>query len=378
MLQYGIITTFATLVGIPSTLAGGAIAGKHSIKKISIIASWIGPAVILGYYFSNSWTTLSVPILLGATGAIGSTAGRQLVADTTMHKSRTAQISLYQTLTAIPSMFSPLLGGYLVHTMGAVEGFRYGAVIALAVSPVSTILLAKFLREKNPAMQEGGQVSAPEQKSSAGLAESISRYPRDFVSSLARLPSALVPLLSAYVIVILANSTTGPYLIFYATSIARLDSFQWGIILSLQILFANLIRTPLGLVSDRFDKKKVLLISVIATAPLSTLLALEHSFLGILVVLVAMTATGISYGPTHEALQIEMTPRERRPALFAMFDVLRSLATSAGTLLGGVLFTLSYALPFYCYTALEVAAGAIIACAFFARSGRYRTVAAPQ
>ncbi|MDE1765685.1 MAG: MFS transporter [Thaumarchaeota archaeon] len=373
VLQYGTITTFATLIGIPATIGGGAIAGRHSLKKIAILTSWIGPAVIFGYYFSSSWTVLSIPILIGAVGAVGSTAWRQLVSDATVQKSRTAQLSLYQTLTTLPSMFAPLVGGYLVHTMGTVDGFRVGALVALAMSPISTILLVKFLREK------GSNMIQIEHRQSAHNRpeplESASRYTKDFWSNFTKLPKALIPLLSAYVLVIVANSTTSPYLIFYGTAIAKFDSFQWGIILSLQLLFANMVRTPLGIISDRFDKRKVLLVSVITTAPLSTFLILENSFWGILGILLAMIATGVSYGPTHEAIQIEMTPRERRPALFAIYDVLRNASVSAGTMIGAVLFTINYALPFYGFTIIEVCAGAIIACAFFRKSWRQKPVA---
>ena len=309
---------------------------------------------------------LSIPILVGAAGSLGSTAWRQLVADATVQKSRTAQLSLYQTLTAIPSMFTPLLGGYLVHAMGIVDGFRDSVLIALAIAPISTILLAKFLREKDSRQIHTTQ-DAPLLQDTRKLQplESVFFHYKDFWSNLMRLPKALVPLLAAYVLVIIANSTTSPYLIFYGTTIAKLDSLQWGMILSLQLVFANLIRTPLGIVSDRFDKKKVLLISVVATAPLSSFLMLEHSFWGILGILLSMIATGVCYGPTHEALQIEMTPREKRPVLFAMYDVLRNVSVAAGTIIGAIFFTIHYTLPFYSFTAIEICAGIIIACMFF-------------
>lgn len=276
-------------------------------------------------------------------------------------------------------MFAPVLGGYLVHTMGVADGFRYGVIISLALAPFSTILLVKFLREKNIQLPETEHVP-PFQQDAAKLGPTaqIAFHAKGFWSNLVLLPRALVPLLAAYFIIVVANSTTSPYMIFYGMTIAKLDSFQWGAILSLQLLFANIVRTPLGILSDKFDKKKVLFVSVISTAPLSVILVLEHSFLGILGILLAMIATGVIYGPTHEALQIELTPRERRPALFAIYDVLRTASTSVGTLVGGVLFTINYALPFYGFTALEVCAGAIIACAFFHKPGKYSTIVASK
>lgn len=322
---------------------------------------------------------LSIPILIGATSAISSTTWRQLVADATVQKNRTAQLSVYQTLTTIPLIFAPLVGGYLVHTMGTVDGFRLGALISLAISPVSTILLVRFLREKDPksSHDKPEQVLPHDTKKQEPL-ESIFSHSRDFWSNLTTLPKSLIPLLSAYVLVIIANSTTSPYLIFYGITVAKLDSFQWGIILSMQILFANIVRTPLGIVSDRFDKRKILFLSVITTAPLSIFLILEHSFFGILAILLAMIVTGVSYGPTHEALQIELTPRAKRPALFAVYDTLRNVSMSAGTIIGAILFTINYTLPFYSFTITEVCAGAIIACAFFLKPGKPRSVTTQQ
>lgn len=366
VMEYGVIMTFATLVAMPTTFLGGAISGRYSLKRIAILTSWIGPAVLAGYYVSNSWSVLSIPILAGGLGSIGSIAWRQLVADATTSRSRTAQLSIYQTLTAVPSMFAPLAGGYLVHSFGVVDGFRVGVLISLALAPLSTILLVRLLREKSPDPRSSEEKTIQ----CVGSNPQVFRHLKTFGSTMTTLPKPLAPLLSAYVLVILANATTNPYLIFYSTGIAKLDTLQWGVILSLQLVLANTIRTPLGIVSDRFDKRKVLLLSLVATAPLSTFLVFERSFGAILGILLAMIITGISYTPTHEALQIEITPREKRPALFAIYDVLRSVSTSAGTIAGAVLFTANYALPFFSYTAMEACAGAIIGLSFFPRPRR--------
>ena len=358
VLQYGIITVFATLIGIPSTIMGGAMTYRHGLKKIIVMASWLGPSVLIGYYFSHSWIVLCVPILLGAAGSLGSVATRQLVADGTIQENRTAQLSLYQTLTAIPSIVTPLVGGYLVHTFGTGEGFRLGILIALAISPIPIILLIKYLRQSN----QGTTATREEHPGAVSLV--LDRY-RNFYSNLALLPRVLVPLLVVYASVIVASSMVNPYLIFYSTNIAKLDTFQWGMILSLQVLFANIARTPLGILSDRFDKRKVLLVSLIATAPLPVFLAFENSFWAILGIMLAMVAAGINYRPTHEALQIELTPRQRRPALFVIYDILTNLCTSAGTLIGALFFTISYTIPFYSFTVIEIFAAMILALSFF-------------
>jgi MFS family permease len=412
--QYGLITALGMLVGIPSTILGGVIVPRHGLKRIAILTSWFSPCILLGFYFSTNWFTLSIIMLLGAAGTIGSSASRQIIADATISKKRTAQLSLYQTLGNIPSMFSPLIGGYLVTSMGILEGFRLGTLITVAMSCLSTFLLVRFLHEskdnsKNLNSNSSSNVSKqkqmhlPEDKEQKSKNQEDNRLIqcicrslpiinratknkinigstryyhgayssalflefKNFFTTIPSLPKSLAPILTAYILVIISNSMTGPYYIFYVTNIVRMDSLQWGVILSLQVVFANMLRTPLGMIADRFDKRKVLLVSIATTAPLSILFVFANSFWGILGVSMAMIATGIHYGPTHESVQIELTPRERRPALFAIYDVLTNLSRFTGVITGGVLFSFSYILPFYAFTIIEVCALAILSTVFW-------------
>jgi MFS family permease len=244
--QYGIVTALGMLVGIPSTIIGGIIVPKQGLKRIAILTSWFGPCILLGYYLSSDWITLSIIMTVGAAGTIGSSTSRQLIADATISKNRTAQLSLYQTLANIPSMFSPVIGGYLVNTMGIVEGFRSGVAIAVVTSFLSTFLIVKFLNESKDNSSSNPQSKTSDQKTfgrrpkllneiqfnpfyrfkpksenisrvdsnNSGYEASSATHFRGFFRNMASLPKSLAPLLTAYILMIIANSTTGPYYIF--------------------------------------------------------------------------------------------------------------------------------------------------------------------
>ncbi|MEO9321768.1 MAG: MFS transporter [Nitrososphaera sp.] len=380
--QYGFVTALGMAAGIPSTLFGGVIIPRFGLRRIVVAASWIAPAFLLGYYLSADWKVLSVVVVLAGTGSLGSIASRQLIADATSAKSRTGQLSLYQTLSTVPAMCSPAAGGYLITTLGTIEGFRLAALVAVLTSVASTILIVRFLRETKPrglvaasrasdSVQAAGPAAGKisEQSSTQHFIPSIVSHLRAFLANGASLPRVLAPLLAAYALVTFANSATGPYFIFYATSNAKMDTFHWGLVLSIQAVLANLIRTPLGMAADRFDKRKVILLSILMTAPLASAFVFVSSFWAILGLSLAMVATGIYYGPTHEALQIELTPREKRPSLFAVYDILSNVCRFGGLIAGGILFSVRYALPFYAFTLLEFAAAVVVAATLFGRLG---------
>ena len=375
--QYGFVSGIVLIAAIPSTVVGGVIVPRHGLKKIAIMTSWIGPLVLAAYYLSSNWTQLATIMIIGAGASIGSTTSRQLIADATIRKNRAGQLSLYQTLSALPAMGAPAVGGYLVSTMGIIEGFRMGILVAIVASIASTAIMIRYLREgkaappvQQPKAAETAELLtdiAKDVKTSATGSGNVSSHFVQFFKNTASLPRTLVPVLAAYALVMAANSASGSYLIFYATDIAKLDTFQWGIILSSQLALANLIRTPFGMIADRHDRRKVLLVAIILSAPLPTIFVFMHSFWPILAVSLAMVAVGIYYLPTHEAYQIELTPRHKRPALFVVYDVLTNASRFAGVIIGGILFAISYVLPFYLFTILEAAACAVLAATFLVR-----------
>ncbi|GEM_PF-795096 len=371
--QYGIVTAMGLLVGTFFTIIGGAVVHRHRPTRILAASSLAAPAALVGYYFSRDWFVLAIIMVLAATASISLPSGRQMVADSTTAKRRATQLSTYQLFGSLPSMFSPIIGGYLVSVFGTVPGFRIAAVIAAGLSFCVTFILFRFLREDKTLLHNAENypkplVSTDPAKPAASLVavfRSVSRAPVAFLKNVASIPAVLVPIMSAFVLVTVANSIVGSYFIFYATDIVKLSSLQWGIIVSAQVILANILRVPLGMLADRLDKRTVLVLSIAMTAPLPALFTLVHSFLGILAISLAMVATGIHYLSTHEALQIDLTPRQKQPVVFSVYDSSGNLAKFVGVIAGGMLFAANYALPFYAFTIIEGLAAAIVFSSLF-------------
>jgi MFS family permease len=171
--QYGLVTGIAMLSGIPATVAGGAIVPRRRLKRVMIATSWLGPTVLLGYYFSSNWIALSIVMVIATASNIGSTTSRQLIADATIRKNRAGQLSLYQTFLNLPAMFSPAVGGYLVTTLGMSEGFKLGLLFGIGASIASVALIIRYLRDKPNAEEEQAKNAVRSRLDDDGSSEKI-------------------------------------------------------------------------------------------------------------------------------------------------------------------------------------------------------------
>ena len=246
-------------------------------------------------------------------------------------------------------MFAPLIGGWLIKIYGLSDGFRLACIYTAVTALASALIILFFLKE----MIRDEVNQKPKLISDDTL--------RDFAKRLIQPPSNVKALLMAYALIVFANGLVGQYYILYATKVIGLTEPDWGIIVSLQFLLATILKIPGGWVSDKFGKRKVMIISVLTCAPCTIIFALSQSFLQAAIAALLLVVTGIYYAPAHEALQADLTPRAVRGRITALWDIGNAVSVAFGAPIGGFLFqTLNPAVPFYLFTATELVAAFLI------------------
>ena len=132
-------------------------------------------------------------------------------------------------------------------------------------------------------------------------------------------------------------------------------------IVSLQFLLANVLKIPGGCVSDRFGKRKVMILSVLTCAPCTVIFVLSQSFLQATAAALLLIAAGIYYAPAHEALQADLTHKAVRGRIMAIWRIGNAISLALGALVGGFLFqNAGSATPFYLFTITELIAVSLI------------------
>jgi MFS family permease len=345
----GLMTSIASIIQCFVLFLGGFIADHYGRRKIMVLAAFYSVLFPLLYAVVQDWRIFIASTIIAAFGAASSPASHAIVADSIPPKRRTTGIASLQVISSFPIVFAPLIGGWLIKIYGLIDGFRLACIYTAAATLVSALVILFFLKET--ISDKVGQ--KPKILSNDTL--------KDFAKHLMQSPNSLKALLISYALIVFANGLVGQYYILYATKVIGLTELDWGIIISLQFLLATILKIPGGWISDKFGKRKVMIISVLACAPCTIIFALSQSFLQAAIAALLLIVTGIYYAPAHEALQADLTPKAVRGRITAIWDIGNAVSVALGAPIGGFLYqTVNPATPFYLFTAAELVAAFLI------------------
>lgn len=344
-LTLGLTASIASVIQCVILLLGGFIADYYGRRKIMVLTAFYGMFFPLLYAVVQDWRIFAVLSIIGALGVMSNPASHAVVADSISPQKRTTGIASLQVVSSLPVIIAPLIGGWLIQNHGLLDGFRLACVCTAATAFTSALFIFLFLKETH------------RHKLAAKLNSSNFNTLIGFMKPPRPLPTGLKPLMISYALVMFANGAVAQYYILYANNVIGLTNLEWGAIVSLQLLLVIILKIPGGWLSDKFGKRKIMILSTATCAPCAVLFTLAHSFVQALIVALLLIVTGIYYAPAHEALQADLTPRTMRGRITALWGICSAISTALGILAGGFLFQMvSPAVPFYLFTAAELVA----------------------
>ncbi len=344
-LTLGLMTSVTSVIQCLMLLIGGFIADYYGRRKIMVFTAFYSMIFPLLYAFIQDWRMFVALSVMGVLGTLSIPASKAIVVDSLPPEKRTTGIASLQVISSLPLVAAPVIGGLLIQNQGLSEGFRLGCVYAVVTAFTSALVVFLFLKET----LRRRSVAKSNVMNSSKLVNSL-KLPRS-------LSNGLKALMIPYALVVFANGAVGRYYILYACDVIKITALEWGVIAGLQLLVANILKIPGGWLSDKFGKRKVMIISVLTCAPCTILFALSQSFLQALTVALLLIVTGIYYTPAHTALQSDLTPRTMRGRVTALFGIASALSAASGSFTGGFLFqSVDPAMPFYLFTAAELMA----------------------
>jgi len=332
---------------------GGYIADYQGRIKVMAYMTYVYAFTFLIFVVTESWRWVAVGMFMQSLVTFYIPAMQALMADSIPADKR--GIGFAATM-AIPGAFgvaSPLIGGWLIDQIGIIS-----AIKGLYVAGFFAALLVATLRLKY--LKEVREASGP------GLNITVGRVPglvwesyKDMIRTVRGASSSLI----RYSLLVMATtfvvSMVSPFWIIRATEIIGLNTWQWGTLSLINGSINVLLSFPAGKIVDRFNKRWVAGICLIACGIPCFLYLRATTFIHVAVLLAASTIPNTFINPVFQTMFIDMTPADKRGRMIAALGgagiwvtggawatgIFAMMSITVGTLLSGYVYRINNQLP---------------------------------
>ena len=326
MMELGYMFAISNAIAALMNTLGGLASDRYGRRKINAIGTFLGVFPPLFYVFANSWVDL-IPwvIVAGLATGLYMPIRWTIIADSTSHQKRAMAYSWMNIAFLLGSTVAPFLGGLIADAFGIHTPFSiYFALMSLCF--VFSLLLQETRR---PSSQQPIQIA-----DRAGN--------RNFLS--------LLLIISALNVTQAAGiGIYGPITPEFAEQRFSASYTDVGILYAVGFgLSSMVVQIPGGKLAARYDRKKIMLLTVVASAPFFGLFALSRSFLECIILMFLSNAILNISWPAYQDLMMALTPPSRWGLMNGLSATSFWGGMTIGSAISGVLWeSFGMFLPYY-------------------------------
>ena len=308
---------------------GGWVAdryGRRFALMLFIALAAIGYAV---YWALPSWPFAFLALaLIMAWDSMASPTLFAVVGDSLPSAKRTMGFTVQSILRRIPIVIAPTIGGFAIATLGLRAGVRLGLVISIGMA-VLTIAVASRLRI--PVIPDATPTTV-----------------RHVWGSF---PGSLRWLLVSDVFIRTCDGLVDIFVVLYALNVIGIDAPSFGGLVAIQALTTIIVQIPAARLAAAAGKKPFVTATFLAFAlfPLAVVLASSFAWLVLAFVVGGLRELG---EPARKALIVDFAAPAMRGRVVGLYYLCRSVAIAPAAFVGGLLWRVSPALPFYVATGI--------------------------
>lgn len=322
------------LVRIP----GAYIADKYGRKQIIVTMTFMIAFSYLFYVFAPDWRFVLIGMIISNLSLIYQPALDAILADSVPPEKRGMGYAATNVIPNIPTIFAPATAGFLVETYGLVPGMRIVYAVVFFCLLAAAIIRLLFLRETldKPQKIKFGEIEAAFKNSLGAIAEAW----RDMSTNLRFLTVAF--LVSAFEEPMFRMFTS-----LYVFDVIKVSKIEWGLVNTASVAITLGLGFPLGKFVDKIGRRKSIILAYLFFIPSSFLFIFCESSAQLLVIYMLFAVGGSLIMPAYNALLADMIPREKRGRILGTIVTLNILATVPASALGGFLYDVNPAYPFF-------------------------------
>jgi len=345
----GIFSMISTAESLLFQLPGGLIADRYGRRKLVLAGTvfrTLGPVL---YLLAPSWEWVIPGAIVAGMTSLYMPAFNAIIAESLPSKRRGSGYGVYNTITRIPNIIAPLLGGLLVDKYGLYRGVRMFLMMQIGASILGIII--RFFNLKETVVHRTGK-----RPPIIPTAQTFRELPRPIF---------------IMVIVSIIGSFSGrlvfDYINLYALDILKITPTHLGLITSIAGLVQMVLTLPSGMLSDKYGRKNNIMVSRVVAPVTQYFMASVSGFTPYLVVM-SFNAIGLAFGgggvraggSAWNALIADIVPSHKRATVNGVIGTLTAVVAAPSSVIGGWLWETFYPqLPFQLSAVIGLVAAAV-------------------
>ena len=345
----GIFSMISTAESLLFQLPGGLLADRYGRRKLIIFGSFLRTLGPILYLMAPSWEWVIPGAIASGMTSLYMPAFTAIVAESLPSKRRGSGYGVYNTITRIPNIISPLIGGLLIDQYGLYKGVRMFLMVQIGVS-IFTVIVRYFTIEETVVHTSGGRPSIIPTR------ETFRELPRPIFVMM------IVSIIGSF-----SGRLVMDYTNLYALDILKITPTQLGIISSVAGLVQTVLTLPSGMLSDKYGRKNNIMVSRVVSPVTQYFMASVSGFQPYLLVR-SFNAIGLAFGgggvraggSAWNALIADIVPSRKRATVNGTIGTLTAVVAAPSSVLGGWLWETFYPqLPFQISAVIGLVAAAV-------------------
>lgn len=324
----GLITAITTAERLLFQLPGGILADRYGRKKIIVYGTLIRTVSPLIYFFAPSWEWIIPAALVNGMASLYMPAFSAIIADSLPEKRRGAGYGAYNTITNLPMVFGPLMGGIAIERYGYETGIKFFIALQVITGIIMTFVRQKILQET---------IESKESVERRSLIPNKKMF-NDF-------PEAIKIMVVVAIIGSFSSRLIFDLINLYALEVLMLTPSQLGLINTAVGVTSTILALPGGMLSDRYGRKNNIMLGRTVSPISQGLVTLATGFNGYFAIRIfnsagiAIGGSGMEAGgPSWNALIADIVPSSKRATVLGTIGTLTAVVAAPGSILGGWLW----------------------------------------
>ncbi len=323
----GLIAAASTIVGIFMNITAGSLSDVYGRRRL-IIASCIvfSTAPFLYLLISQVWHLFAVRLYHGLATAIFASVSMAVIADLFPTR-RGEMMSLFSSMKMVGRLAAPLIGGILL----SLASF-HAVYLICGVAGTVALFCSLFL------YTGGGESATTASSGRPSAIEGLKTIMTD-----GRILSASSTEAAIYFSIGSVETFLPVYIL-----LMGLDPWVSGTLLMAQTLARTLCKPFMGVASDRFGRRGIIILGLLLVAATMALIPLSRGFL-VLLPIIILSGVGISATSAGNApLIADLAPRQLYGSALGALETIKDIGHASGPIVAGILITqTSYLIAFY-------------------------------